>query len=121
MVRIYRKWKDKGFEILAFPCNQFFGQESGTPEEIHDFVTNKFNVEFPLLEKVEVNGENTHPVFVFLRNNSSLFDRETMTAQVIPWNFAKFFVDPQGKVIQFYKPQEKLTEVNAFIEEHMNK
>lgn len=107
MVRVHERLKEKGFEILAFPCNQFFGQESGTPEEIDAFVQNNFKASFPIMEKVEVNGENTHPVFAFLRNNSSLYDPVTKTAKVIPWNFAKFFVNSKGQVINFFAPTVK--------------
>ena len=59
------------------------------------------------MEKVEVNGANTHPVFVFLRNNSVLYDHKTKTSKVIPWNFAKFFVNSEGKVVQFFPPSVK--------------
>ena len=107
MVRVHEKLKGKGFEILAFPCNQFFGQESGTPEEIDAFVQENFKASFPIMEKVEVNGENTHPVFAFLRNNSSLYDPATKTAKVIPWNFAKFFINSKGQVINFFPPNVK--------------
>lgn len=68
------------------------------------------------MEKVEVNGEKTHPVFAFLRNNSSLYDPKTKTAKVIPWNFAKFFINSEGKVIEFFAPNVKTEEVLAFIQ-----
>lgn len=116
MVKAHERWSKHGFEIVAFPCNQFFGQESGTPEEIDAFVKSHFNANFPIMEKVEVNGENTHPVFVYLRNNSSLYDPTTKTSKVIPWNFAKFFLDSNGKVIQFFSPTVKAEEVTAYIE-----
>ena len=77
MVKSHNKWRNNGFEILAFPCNQFFSQESGSPEEIQKFVKENFNVEFPVMEKIEVNGENTHPLFCYLRNNSELYDQKT--------------------------------------------
>jgi glutathione peroxidase len=121
MVKAHQRWRDSGFEIVAFPCNQFFGQESGTPEEIDAFVKNNFKADFPIMEKVEVNGEDTHPVFVFLRNNSSLFDPATKTAKVIPWNFAKFFLDSKGQVIQFFPPTVKAEEVNTYIQKMMEK
>ena len=108
---MHEKWKNSGLQILAFPCNQFFGQESGSPEEIKQFVADNFKAKFPILQKVEVNGENTHPVFVYLRNNSSLFDPKTQTSKVIPWNFAKFFVNSEGKVINFMAPNVKGEEV----------
>ena len=78
-------------------------------------------MDFPVLEKVEVNGENTHPLFVFLRNNSELFNSKDMKAKVIPWNFAKFMVDSNGRVIQFFRPNEPMDQVTAFIEGHLNK
>ena len=121
MVKAHESYREQGFEILAFPCNQFFGQESGSPEEIDAFVKNNFNAGFPIMEKVEVNGENTHPVFVFLRNNSTLFDPATKTAKVIPWNFAKFFVNRKGEVVQFFSPTVKSEEVVAFIQKEMGK
>lgn len=68
------------------------------------------------MEKIEVNGENTHPIFVYLRNNSSLYDPVTKTAKVIPWNFAKFFIDSNGKVINFLAPNVKSEEVTAYIQ-----
>ena len=92
------------------------GQESGTPEEIEKFVTENFNVKFPVMEKIEVNGEKTHPLFIFLRNNSELYDPKANKAKVIPWNFAKFFVNPEGKVIKFFPPQAKIDEVTGFIQ-----
>ena len=121
MVKAHEKWRASGFEIIAFPCNQFMGQESGSPEEIEDFVAKNFNAKFPIMEKVETNGEKTHPVFVYLRNNSELFDPKTNTAKVIPWNFAKFFINPEGKVIKFFSPQVKMEEVTTFIESQVNK
>ena len=105
----YEKWKNSGLEILAFPCNQFGGQEAGTHEEIIEFVETNFHTTFPLMEKIEVNGENCHPLFAFLRNGSEeLFDPKTGKAQVIPWNFAKFFVNSDGKVIKYFNPKVKL-------------
>jgi len=121
MVKAHERWRNSGFEILAFPCNQFFGQESGSPQEIDDFVTKKFNVKFPVMEKVEVNGDKTHPLFVYLRNNSSLYDSKTGTTKVIPWNFAKFFIDSSGKVIEFFPPTTKAEEVVGFIQKYVEK
>ena len=78
-------------------------------------------MDFPVLEKVEVNGANTHPVFVFLRNNSELFNPKDMKAKVIPWNFAKFFVNENGRVIQFFRPNEPMDQVAAFVEAQLSK
>lgn len=119
MVKAHNRWKNNGFEILAFPCNQFFGQESGSPAEIEEFVSKNFNAQFPIMEKIEVNGDNTHPLFVYLRNNSELFDLKTGTAKVIPWNFSKFMVNPEGKVIKFFGPKDDMEEVTAFIQKQV--
>lgn len=94
-----------GFTILAFPCNQFFGQESESEVNIKKFVEKNFNVTFPMFAKIEVNGDNVHPLFKFLRNNSELYDPVTQTTKQIPWNFGKFLVDREGKVVGFYGPK----------------
>ena len=106
----------KGFEVLGFPCNQFGGQEPGTPAEILAFARDKHSAQFPLFEKVEVNGKNTHPVFRFLRSNSSLFDKNERVAAEIPWNFAKFLVNSQGKVVDYYGPQTAPEDIRPDIE-----
>jgi len=104
-VDLYDKYKDMGLTILAFPCNQFFNQESESETNIKKFVEKNFNVKFPMFSKVEVNGEDAHPLFKFLRNNSELYDPKTNTAKQIPWNFAKFLLDRNGKVVGFYSPR----------------
>lgn len=104
---IYEKYRSQGLEILAFPCNQFFSQESGSEKEIKQFVKENFNVHFPMFAKIEVNGETTDELFQFLRNNSELYDHKTGKAGVIPWNFAKFILDRNGKVIKFAHPTVK--------------
>ena len=73
------------------------------------------------MEKVEVNGEHTHPLFVFLRNNSELYDPKTEKAKQIPWNFAKFMVNSKGEVIKFFSPQSKIDEVTGFIQSELEK
>lgn len=97
--------------MLAFPCNQFFNQENGTPEEILEFVTTKFGPKFTLFEKVEVNGVNTHPVYKFLRSNSQLFNGKDKSAKFIPWNFAKFLVNGKGEVVKYFEPGDKATDI----------
>ena len=81
-----------------------------------EFVRSRFGVKFRLFEKIEVNGPNTHPVYQFLRNNSELFNPKTKVATVIPWNFAKFLVDKNGKVVKFYKPNDDLASIRTAIE-----
>lgn len=92
--------------MIGFPCNQFKNQESQSEEEIKKFVKDKFNVTFPMMEKIEVNGPNTHPLYAYLRNNSELAEKATGEAKQIPWNFAKFLVDREGHVVKFYGPRE---------------
>lgn len=100
---MYENYKEKGLEILGFPCNQFGGQEPGTNEEIKKFATEKYHVTFPLFDKVDVNGENAHPVFKFLKEQqkTTVFGIPVMTD--ILWNFEKFLVDRKGHVVKRYK------------------
>ena len=103
---MYREHKDAGLQILGFPCGQFMNQELSTEGEIKEFVTKKFEVDFPMFEKIEVNGANTHPIYKYLKYNIPQMKTETGLKN-IPWNFAKFLVDSQGKVIAFYEPKVK--------------
>lgn len=91
---IYQKYKDKGFTVLGFPCNQFGGQEPGTNEEIKQFCSSKFNVTFPLYDKVEVNGANRHPLYVALAGKDSPFPGD------IKWNFNKFLISKDGAILK---------------------
>lgn len=106
MVKIHKQLNSKGFQIFAFPCNQFLGQEACSNDDIKEFVKTKYNVEFPLFAKVEVNGKNSHDVFKFCRQNSLLFDEKSKRLQSIPWNFTKFLIDRNGQVAAFYSPKE---------------
>lgn len=98
--KLYQELKAKDFTILAFPCNQFGGQEPGNSQEIQTFCSTKFNVTFPLFEKVEVNGSNTHPVFKCVKQQAS----GVLGSTSIKWNFTKFLVDKTGKAIKRYSP-----------------
>lgn len=97
---LYEKYKDKGLVVLGMPCNQFGGQEPGTEEEIKKFCSLKYNVKFPLLKKSDVNGPNRHPLYQFLLSNSS--DKKD-----IQWNFEKFLVDKNGKVVARFNSKAK--------------
>ena len=90
---VYKKYKDQGFEILGFPANNFGQQEPGTNEEIKQFCTSKFDVTFPLFDKLEVNGPNRHPLYVMLAGNDSPFPGD------IGWNFTKFVIGRDGKIL----------------------
>ena len=94
--QIYKKYKDKGFEILAFPCNQFGEQEPGTNEEIKNFCSSKFDVNFKLFDKIDVNGKNKSPLY------SILTDNEVTGKADIKWNFEKFLIDKDGNIVARY-------------------
>ncbi|KAM7258090.1 hypothetical protein ACFE04_013831 [Oxalis oulophora] len=96
---LYEKYKGKGFEILAFPCNQFGGQEPGGKEEIQEVACTLFKAEFPIFDKVEVNGKNAAPLFKFLKSEKGGY-----FGDAIKWNFTKFLVNKEGKVVQRYAP-----------------
>ncbi|KAL5848208.1 hypothetical protein ACOSQ4_006221 [Xanthoceras sorbifolium] len=96
---LYEKYKNQGFEILAFPCNQFAGQEPGSNEEIQEVVCTMFKAEFPIFDKVEVNGKNAVPLYKFLKSEKGGF-----LGDAIKWNFTKFLVDKEGKVVERYAP-----------------
>ncbi len=91
----------RGFTVVGVPCNQFMGQEPGTPEEIAEFCSATYGVTFPLTEKVEVNGEGRHPVYAELVSTP---DEEGRTGDV-QWNFEKFLVDPAGRVLARFSPR----------------
>ena len=95
---LYKKYKERGFEILDFPCNQFFGQAPGSDEEIHSFCTLKYNVSFKQFHKIDVNGKNEDPLYTFLKEQKK---------GRIKWNFTKFLVDREGNVIDRFGPMEK--------------
>lgn len=86
---LYERYHERGLEIVAFPCNQFKNQEPGSNEEIKKFASAKFGISFPMMSKVDVNGDNAHPLFVHLRS-------VTMNGRPIRWNFNKFLVDQNG-------------------------
>jgi len=98
--KLHQKYSSKGLAVLGFPCNQFLSQEPGTEEEIKEFCSLTYGVKFDMFSKIDVNGENTHPLYIYLKNNSSGF----MGIDTIKWNFTKFLVDKNGKVVQRYAP-----------------
>ncbi|KAK7318252.1 hypothetical protein RJT34_02951 [Clitoria ternatea] len=97
--QLYEKYKGKGLEILAFPCNQFGEEEPGSNDQIVEFVCTRFKSEFPIFDKIEVNGENSAPLYKFLKSGKwGIFGDD------IQWNFAKFLVDKDGQVVDRYYP-----------------
>ena len=131
---MYSELRGKGFEILDFPCNQFANQAPGDEEEIHQFCTLKFGTEFPQFAKINVNGEEAEPLFAYLAtekpftgfgkglkgaalkkfadmNNKAFGDKA-----YIKWNFTKFLVDREGKVLQRFEPTTDMKQVRAAVE-----
>jgi len=99
--RIHEQYKDRGFSVLGFPCNQFMGQEPGSAEEIATFCSTTYGVTFPLFEKIEVNGDNQDPLYAELEETA---DAEGHSGDV-RWNFEKFLISPQGEVVGRFAPQ----------------
>lgn len=94
--RVYETYRDQGFTILDFPCNQFGGQAPGTYDDIHDFCTSTYNITFPQFAKINVNGANASPLYVWLKEKKP---------GNIPWNFTKFLIDREGNVVGRYDAQ----------------
>ena len=98
---LYRKYKDQGFVVLGFPCNQFGSQEPGDENEILQFCDAQYSVTFPLFAKIDVNGPSAHPLYRYLKSQrKGLLGRET-----IAWNFTKFLVGRNGEVLRRYSPR----------------
>ncbi len=129
--KVYKKYKDRGFEILDFPCNQFLNQAPGTDEEISKFCTTNYGTTFPRFSKIDVNGQNTHPLYVWLKeqkpqdkeNGDSLAFEEKIKDLTpaekpsdIRWNFGKFLIDKNGNVYERYAPGYKPEQLEEDIE-----
>ena len=131
---MYRELRDKGFEILDFPCNQFANQAPGSEDEIHSFCTLKFGTEFPQFKKIDVNGETADPLFAYLAAEKPFagFGKSIKNAMLekfakmnnkqfgdkayIKWNFTKFLIDREGHVIARFEPTVDMTEVKKAVE-----
>lgn len=99
MEELYRKYKDEGFEVLDFPCNQFGHQAPGTDQEIDSFCTLTYDTTFPRFRKIDVNGDNASPLYKWLKK-----EKGGIFGNAIKWNFTKFLVDRNGKVVERYSP-----------------
>ena len=136
---MYAALRDKGLEILDFPCNQFANQAPGTAEEIHDFCTIHFGTEFPQFAKIDVNGEDADPLFAFLATEkpfagfgkgiknaalkkfSDMNNKKYGDKTYIGWNFTKFLVDREGKVLARFEPTVDMAEVRAAVTAEVEK
>ena len=110
--KLYEDYKDKGLEILGFPCNQFLSQDPGSDNEISEFCQLNYGVSFPMFSKIEVNGPNTHPLFAFLKSEA----KGMLGTEKIKWNFTKFLVDSEGTVRERYAPKTEPKEISADID-----
>ena len=132
---MYRDLKDKGFEILDFPCNQFADQAPGSDEEIHKFCTLKYGTDFPQFAKIDVNGDSADPLFEFvaaekpfvsfggglksaaLKKFSSLNNKKYGDKAYIKWNFTKFLIDSEGRVAARFEPTDNMKDVRKAVEQ----
>jgi glutathione peroxidase len=108
---LYKEYKDKGLEILGFPCNQFASQDPGTNKEISEFCLINYGVTFSMFEKIDVNGKDAHPIYKFLKEEA----KGTLSNE-IKWNFTKFLIDKEGNVIKRYAPITKPEKIKSDIE-----
>ena len=109
---IYEKYRERGLEILGFPCNQFGKQEPGAAEEIGAFCEKNYGVNFPMFEKIDVNGDNAHPLYRHLKAEAP----GLLGSEGIKWNFTKFLVGRDGRVVQRYAPLTKPLDIVSDIE-----
>ena len=137
--KMYKDLRDKGFEILDFPCNQFANQAPGSEDEIHEFCTLKFGTEFPQFAKIDVNGDGADPLFAYLAEQKPFegFGKGVKNAALskftdannkkfgekayIKWNFTKFLIDRQGNVIARFEPTKDMGEVRKAVEEEISR
>jgi len=108
---LYKKYKDKGFVILGFPCNQFSDQEPGSNEQIKSFCSLTYGVSFPMFSKIDVNGENTHPLYAYLKKEQT----GILGSEGIKWNFTKFLVNKNGVVIERFASATKPEDIEKDI------
>jgi glutathione peroxidase len=106
---LHRKLAPKGFAVLGFPCDQFGNQEPGNEEEIRNFCSLNYDVSFPLFAKIEVNGEGAHPLYKHLKKEA----KGVLGTEGIKWNFTKFLVDRDGRVVRRYAPTDKPESIEA--------
>lgn len=109
---LYRRYRDRGFSVLAFPCNQFGAQEPGDADEIANFCSLTYDVTFPVFAKIEVNGPNEAPLFAHLKRAAP----GLLGSKTIKWNFTKFLIDRQGEVVRRYAPTTSPEDIAANIE-----
>jgi glutathione peroxidase len=110
--QLWRTYKDRGFTILAFPCNQFGAQEPGDASEIANFCSLTYDVTFPVMSKIDVNGGDAHPLYKFLKKEQ----KGLLGTEAIKWNFTKFLIGRDGEVVERFAPTTKPEDLTAAIE-----
>lgn len=108
---LHRKLAPRGFAVLGFPCDQFGHQEPGDEAEIKDFCRLKYDVSFPMFAKIEVNGEGAHPLYKHLKTEA----KGILGSESVKWNFTKFLIDKEGRVVRRYAPNDKPESIEADI------
>lgn len=111
--KLHQELGGRGFEVLGFPCNQFMSQDPGDNDEISQFCSLNYGVDFPMFAKIEVNGPNTHPLYRFLKSEA----KGLMGSEKIKWNFTKFLVNQNGQVVKRYPPTTKPEAIRKDIEQ----
>jgi glutathione peroxidase len=109
---LYRKYRDRGFVVLGFPCNQFGAQEQGDAEEIASFCSLTYDVDFPMMRKIDVNGPKAHPLYAYLKSAK----KGVLGTGAIKWNFTKFLVDRNGRVVERFAPTAEPKALEGAIE-----
>ena len=109
--KLYESYKDKGLVILGFPCNQFANQDPGTDEEISSFCSLNYGVTFPIFKKIDVNGANAHPLYKYLKK-----EKKGALGSKVKWNFTKFLINKDGKVVKRFGSNKKPEEIESDIE-----
>jgi glutathione peroxidase len=108
---LYRKYRHRGLMVLGFPCNQFLGQEPGDEKQIAEFCKLNYDIDFPMYAKIEVNGDNTHPLYRLLKDEARAF----LWLKTVQWNFTKFLVGPDGRVVKRFRPKATPQQIEAEI------
>ena len=110
---LQRRYAERGFEVLGFPCNQFGAQEPGDAEEIAKFCKTNYDVSFPLMKKIDVNGDNASPLYDWMKGEA----KGVLGSKSVKWNFTKFLIDREGRVVDRFAPQDS----PASLEKHIEK
>lgn len=114
--KLYNEYKERGFKVLGFPCNQFGQQEPGGSSDIESFCQINYGVSFPMFSKVDVNGDNAHPLFRFLKKEK----KGMLATEAIKWNFTKFLVNRKGEVLKRYAPNTEPAALGPDVEKALN-